>query len=51
LTIFTEGVEKNDSNLELLLGKCSASEKLKKFTITIDAINSAIVEFPDFQPA
>jgi len=51
LNIFTESVEKNSSNLELLLGKCVASERLKKFTVTIDSINATIVEFPDFQPA
>jgi hypothetical protein len=44
-------VEKNGSNLELMIGKCASSEKLKKFTITIDTINGIIVEFPEFLPA
>jgi hypothetical protein len=34
-----------------MIGKCASSEKLKKFTITIDAINGIIVEFPEFTPA
>ena len=37
--------------LELLIGKCVASEKIKKFTLTIDTVNSIIVECPDFYPA
>jgi len=46
--LFNEGLENNPNHLDLLLGKCAASEKLKKFTITIDSINSIIVEYPDF---
>ena len=33
------------------MGKCSASEKLKKFTVTVDSVNTLIVEYPEFQPA
>lgn len=51
LQLFKEGLDNNPNHLDLLLGKCAASEKLKKFTITIDSINSIIVEYPDFQPA
>jgi hypothetical protein len=48
MNIFNEGLEKNGSALEMLIGKCYTSEKMKKFTITIDTVNSIIVEFPDF---
>lgn len=50
MTIFSEGLEKNGTMLELLIGKGVASEKMKKFTITLDTINNIIVEFPDFMP-
>lgn len=33
-----------------MLGKCEASEKLKKFTVTVDVVNFIIVEFKDFTP-
>jgi len=35
-------------NLDALLGKVKASEKLKKFPVTIDAINEIIVMHPSF---
>lgn len=51
LDIFTEAIEKNGADLELLLGKCEASLKLKKYTVTVDTVNQIIVDFQDFSPA
>jgi hypothetical protein len=48
MTIFSEAIDSNGSNIELLMGKSASSEKLKKFTITVDCVNTLIVEFPDF---
>ena len=33
------------------MGLYVATEKLKKYTQTVDTVNNIIVEFPDFQPA
>jgi len=48
--IFSEALEKNPT-LELYLGKCEASEKLKKFTVTVDTVNNIIVDYKTFLPA
>lgn len=49
--IFHDALQKYGNSLELMLGKCEASEKLKKFTVTVDTVNNIIVDYKDFAPA